>query len=44
MHGIVHVAYACALLRLSIISGRKSFLGGENVRPDKFQFSGKRVK
>ena len=38
MHGIMHIAYACGLLRLSRISGRNSFLGGENVRPEKFQF------
>ena len=36
MHGVVHVAYACGLL--SRISGRNSFLGGKNVRPEKFQF------
>ena len=35
MLGRVHVAYACDLLRLSRISGRNSFSGGENVRAEK---------
>ena len=44
MHGRVHVAYACVLVRLSRISGRNSFEGEENVRPEKIPIYGKRVK
>ena len=42
MHGRVLVAYACEKLCLFRISGRNSFYGGENVRPEKFQFLEKR--